>query len=173
MLHLTSGMTLEAWVDPSTVNSNWRDVIYKGNDNYYLEATSSSGPPAGGAIMAGSYREGYETAKPAANPWRFLTLSYDGSAVRLYVNGTQVASTAATGSIATSTNPLSLGSDSFDAHSPKAVAGVAYPLKLSSNRRYLVDQNNRPFMIVGDSPQSMIGPTAPTGLPPGSATRAP
>jgi hypothetical protein len=38
-----------------------------------------------------------------------------------------------------------------------ATAGVAYPLKVSSNRRYLVDQNNRPFMIVGDSPQSMIG----------------
>jgi hypothetical protein len=38
-----------------------------------------------------------------------------------------------------------------------AAAGVAYPLKLSANRRYLVDQNNRPFMIVGDSPQSMIG----------------
>jgi Protein of unknown function (DUF4038)/Putative collagen-binding domain of a collagenase len=26
-----------------------------------------------------------------------------------------------------------------------------YPLKVSSNRRYLVDQNNKPFMIVGDS----------------------
>ena len=41
-LHLTTGMTLEAWVNPSTVNANWRDVIYKGNDNFYLEATSSS-----------------------------------------------------------------------------------------------------------------------------------
>ena len=40
-LHLTTGMTLEAWVNPSTVNGNWRDVIYKGNDNYYLEATST------------------------------------------------------------------------------------------------------------------------------------
>src|SRR6185503_7194190 len=26
-LHLTSAMTLEAWVNPTTVNSNWRDVI--------------------------------------------------------------------------------------------------------------------------------------------------
>ena len=34
---------------------------------------------------------------------------------------------------------------------------VAYPLKLSANRRYLVDQRNRPFMIVGDSPQALIG----------------
>src|SRR6266704_3451489 len=35
-LQLTTGMTLEAWVNPSTVSSAWRDVIYKGNDNYYL-----------------------------------------------------------------------------------------------------------------------------------------
>jgi len=34
---------------------------------------------------------------------------------------------------------------------------VAYPLKASGNGRYLVDQNNAPFPIVGDSPQSLIG----------------
>ncbi len=32
----------------------------------------------------------------------------------------------------------------------------AYPVKLSANRRYLVDQNNKPFLIVGDSPQGLI-----------------
>jgi chitodextrinase len=36
-LRLTTGMTLEAWVNPSVLTSTWRDVIYKGNDNYYLE----------------------------------------------------------------------------------------------------------------------------------------
>ena len=35
--------------------------------------------------------------------------------------------------------------------------GFVYPLKLSANRRYLVDQRNVPFMIIGDSPQAMIG----------------
>src|SRR5262245_58946111 len=42
-LQLTGGMTLEAWVNPSTVTSAWRDVIYKGNDNYYLDAPSTNG----------------------------------------------------------------------------------------------------------------------------------
>jgi Protein of unknown function (DUF4038)/Putative collagen-binding domain of a collagenase len=32
----------------------------------------------------------------------------------------------------------------------------AYPLKASANNRYLVDQNNVPFLMVGDSPQSLI-----------------
>jgi Protein of unknown function (DUF4038) len=34
---------------------------------------------------------------------------------------------------------------------------VAYPLKPSANGRYLVEQNNTPFLMVGDSPQSLIG----------------
>ncbi len=33
----------------------------------------------------------------------------------------------------------------------------AYPLKLSANHRYLVDQNGKPFLIVGDSPQGLMG----------------
>ena len=34
---------------------------------------------------------------------------------------------------------------------------TAYPLKVSANGRYLIDQNNQPFLIVGDSPQALIG----------------
>jgi Protein of unknown function (DUF4038)/Putative collagen-binding domain of a collagenase len=35
-------------------------------------------------------------------------------------------------------------------------AAPAYPVKKSANSRYLVDQNNIPFLIVGDSPQALI-----------------
>src|SRR4051812_22039195 len=38
-----------------------------------------------------------------------------------------------------------------------AAARVAFPLKVSTNGRYLVDQHNVPFLVVGDSPQAMIG----------------
>jgi hypothetical protein len=33
----------------------------------------------------------------------------------------------------------------------------AYPLKLSDNHRYLVDQNGKPFLMVGDTPQGLMG----------------
>ncbi len=72
-LHLTSGMTLEAWVNPSTVNANWRDVIYKGNDNFYLEATSTNASrPDAGLIGGGSYADAFGTAKLTANTWAYL-----------------------------------------------------------------------------------------------------
>src|SRR5215475_6763157 len=113
-LQLSAGMTLEAWVNPSTVSSAWRDVIYKGNDNYYLEATSKkSSKPDAGVIAGGSSADAFGTAKLTANTWSYLTGTYDGSTLRLYVNGTQVASTAHTGAIATSTNPLQIGGDSI------------------------------------------------------------
>ncbi len=113
-LQLSGGMTLEAWVDPSTVSAAWRDVIYKANDNFYLEATSTNGSkPDAGIIAGGSYGDAFGTAKLTANTWSFLTETYDGSTLRLYVNGTQVASTAHTGAIATSTNPLQIGGDSL------------------------------------------------------------
>ena len=36
------------------------------------------------------------------------------------------------------------------------VGGPAYPLKVSANHRYLVDQNNVPFLMVGDAPQTLV-----------------
>jgi hypothetical protein len=34
--------------------------------------------------------------------------------------------------------------------------GPVYPLRASANNRSLVDQNNTPFLMVGDSPQHLI-----------------
>jgi hypothetical protein len=42
---------------------------------------------------------------------------------------------------------------------PPPAAGAtpaAYPVKVSANGRYLVDQNNVPFLIVGDTPQGLM-----------------
>src|SRR6185437_140650 len=113
-LRLSAGMTLEAWVNPSAVTSAWRDVIYKGNDNYFLEATSSaSSEPGVGGTFGGSEGDVEGTAALAANTWSYLAGTYDGSTLRFYVNGTQVASLAHTGMVASSTNPLQIGGDSI------------------------------------------------------------
>lgn len=39
---------------------------------------------------------------------------------------------------------------------PNKSAMPAYPLKVSSNKRYLVDQKNTPFLIAGESPQALM-----------------
>jgi chitodextrinase len=112
-LHLTTGMTLEAWVNPSIVNNGWRDVIYKGNDNYFLEGTSDNGAPGSGVTVGSADNVIRASTSLSANAWSHLAFTYDGSALRLYVNGVQVASLAQTGAITTSSNPLQIGGDNI------------------------------------------------------------
>src|SRR5262249_39770408 len=114
-LHLTTGMTLEAWVDPAATSTAWRDVIYKGDDNYYLQGSTArnGGPPAGGGPFAPPNPNASGPAALPANTWTHLALTYDGTTLRLYQNGTQVATQAKTGAITTSTNQLQIGGDSI------------------------------------------------------------
>ena len=114
-LDLTGGMTLEAWVNPTTVNGLWRDVVYKGNDVYYMSGTSGygNGRPVGGGIFAGSQQEISAPSNLALNTWTHLAVTYNGTTLRLYRNGVQVASKAQTGNLQTSTHPLQIGGDAI------------------------------------------------------------
>ncbi len=114
-LKLTSAMTLEAWVNPSTVTSAWRDVIYKGNDNYYLEGTSNNGGVIRRRWHVCRCQREPVWHRQHCRPTRGRTLRQRTTAphLRLYLNGTLVSSQARTGAIATSTNPLQIGGDSI------------------------------------------------------------
>jgi hypothetical protein len=112
-LHLTSAVTLEAWVNPSTAPTGWQDVIYKAVDNYYLEGSSTNGNKPGTGVLLTSSVEplAYGSAQLAASTWTHLAMTYDGPTVKIYVNGTLISSTAQSGTITTSTNPLQIGGD--------------------------------------------------------------
>ena len=161
-LRLTTAMTLEAWVDKTGTNSGWRDVIYKGNDNYYLSANSTpNNVPAGGAIIGGSYGEAYGTATLATNTWAHLALTYDGTTVRLYVNGTQVSSTPKTGSIATSTNALTIGSDTLYGQYFQGLIDDVRVYNIALTAAQVQTDMNTP---VGPSVGDTQAPTAPASL---------
>ena len=50
----------------------------------------------------------------------------------------------------------SLAPTALKAAAPSAARPPAFPLKVSQNHRYLVDENGTPFLIVGDSPQEIM-----------------
>ncbi len=88
-------------------------MLYKGNDVYYLDAMSSNSLPAVGGTFGSTGSNLRGPSALTANVWVHLAATYDGATLRLYVNGTQVASKAQTGSLLTSTNPLQIGGDSL------------------------------------------------------------
>src|SRR5271166_6453297 len=120
-LDLTTGMTLEAWVDPSSLSSpdqGWSSAISKEHENsstdisYALYAAEGTGAPPAGHILVGS--TDYGTVGGSAlplNTWTFLSATYNGSTLTTYVNGTPVGSTSITGSIYTTSDPLRIGGD--------------------------------------------------------------
>jgi concanavalin A-like lectin/glucanase superfamily protein len=113
-LKLTTAMTLEAWVKRTAAASQWTDVVYKGNDNYFLaSSTSTGGRPAAGGIFGTTNATVVGPAALPVGTWVHLATTYNGSNLRLYVNGSQVASINRTGALATSGFPLQIGGDSF------------------------------------------------------------
>jgi hypothetical protein len=116
-LHLTTGMTLEAWVNPvfngSDAGGNYADVIYKGGDNYYLEGSSPINyAPAGGGTFGATGIANYGPSGLPDSHWSHVAVTYNGSVLLLFVNGVQVSSLAQTGNIVTSASALQIGGDS-------------------------------------------------------------
>jgi hypothetical protein len=77
---------------------------------YGLYAGNGSAPSAG--LWIGDERTAAGTGALPLNTWSHLAATYDGAALRLYVNGALVRTTAYAGSIATSASPLRIGGNS-------------------------------------------------------------
>jgi hypothetical protein len=113
-LRLTNGMTLEAWVRPNTV-SDWRTVILKERTGWYAAAlyasTDNSRPSA--HVFSSSDHEQRGPSPIPTGTWTHLAATYNSSTLALFVNGTQVASQAATGAIAANSAPLRIGGNNI------------------------------------------------------------
>jgi PKD repeat protein len=115
-LDLSAGMTLEAWVYPTVVQSGWTNIIMKeqaGASVYYLAANSDLNVPVGGVFSGGAERKVQGKSTLPVNVWTHLATTYDGATQKFYMNGVLVSSRAQTGAIQASTGALRIGGDSI------------------------------------------------------------
>jgi hypothetical protein len=110
-------MTLSAWVFPTAHgNGVWRNVIIKeraGGEVYNLYANVDTNVPTVYVDPAADvWLDARGTSQLPLNAWTHLAGTYDGTTLRLYVNGVQVGSRPVTGALLTSTGALRIGGNS-------------------------------------------------------------
>ena len=113
-------MTLEAWVNPTAnagaaPNDGWRTVILKERGTnglayalYGNDGNSNPSRPAG-YINSGFDKEATTGPQLPVGVWSHIAVTYDNTAIRLYVNGALRSTFTTTGAISASTAPLQIG----------------------------------------------------------------
>jgi hypothetical protein len=110
-LDLTSGMTLEAWVKPDRIDTNWRTILIKEQPDqlsYALYANTDQGRPSGNVFTSGDNGLAGPAPLPAER-WSHVATTFDGTTLRLFVDGAQTASMAVPGPIKVSGGALRIG----------------------------------------------------------------
>lgn len=121
-LIFTNGITLEAWVYPFVVSGNdggaYRRIIYKYPDSpespfILSQAIDQFAFNVRTGTGSNSLTTGAGSA--VANVWQHIVATYDGSYMRFYKNGTEIAKKSATGIISSSTDKLLIGLKNYAA----------------------------------------------------------
>ncbi|MDA0168656.1 Ig-like domain-containing protein [Solirubrobacter taibaiensis] len=110
-LHVTTGLTLEAWVN-SAEAGGWRTAVLKETGSglsYSLYANEDSNRPSAHLTTGGTEVDARGTAAIPTGTWTHLAMTYDGSTLRMFINGNQVGTHAVTGSATVASQPLRLG----------------------------------------------------------------
>jgi antitoxin component YwqK of YwqJK toxin-antitoxin module len=146
LLHPTSGISTSIWIKPTDMGAvRTYSLISNTNSGGYLlrmnnDIAGHNGCPAQQLCFlvqaGGTYRvASISTAAFTNNVWAFVTGTYDGSTVKLYLNGSLQASTTYAGNIEyTTNNPLCFGGEATPTTCTQA--GEYYPGVIDDVRLY-------------------------------------
>ena len=168
----TGAVTVEAWIRPQLAGS-WRAVAIKEQNSadlsYGLYGSTSKGASA--YAYAGSERSATGTSALPLSTWSHVAAVFDGTMLRLYVNGSLTAQQLAAGSIAETAGAFRIGGD--------AIWGEWFSGTIDELRVYgraltasqiQVDMGTK-VSATGTTSVDAVAPTAPTGLVSSSVTQ--
>ncbi len=168
--------TVGAWVKPAGTKTTSQTLVRKGSGtaiNYRLSIDANSLAPR--LETCSSYVT--STIKLVQGQWSQVMGTYDGSTLRLYVNGSEANSKAVSGACNTSTEKVYVGADASDNRLAGALDEVAlYPLALRSDKiselykyqnGWVEDRESQGIVVDADTP------TAEVLLPAGQTTYLP
>lgn len=142
-------ITLEAWIYPTSFKTNvWEgNVINKSGagDNGYMLRVGNSGQ-VNFNIGTGSWNEiNSGTGAVTLNNWHHIAGTYDGTTMRLYVDGIQVATGGLTANIGSASASLYLGDDPTwtGRYFPGRIEEVRIWNETRSAAEVVIDMNNQ------------------------------
>jgi hypothetical protein len=112
----TTNVTYEAWVKPSANVAAYRRIVGKGGNGtqeapgIYVQQTT--GKVSAGMLINGTQQIINSTLTINDNEWHHTAFTYDGTTLKLYVDGTLDGTLAITGTITTNASPLDIGYNS-------------------------------------------------------------
>jgi fibronectin type 3 domain-containing protein len=109
-LDLTTGMTIEAWVNP-VADTGWRSVVLKESAAglaYSLYSSNNAALPAA-VVHVNNDITVNGTAALALSTWTHLAITFDGLRLRLFANGVQVSTKIANGAASVTNGALRIG----------------------------------------------------------------
>jgi len=158
-LDLSNGMTLEAWVSPTKIES-WTNIAIKEKDNglaYALYAGTETNLPSGEVHTDGSSKDARGLATLPLNTWTHVAVTYDGTVLKFYKNGVLESEKNVTGTISQTSNPFRIGGNS--------IWGEYFSGRIDEVRIYNRALSVEEIVADKDTPISGASPT-PTGSAP-------
>jgi chitodextrinase len=169
-LDLSTAMTLEAWVYPTQFGSSWRTVVTKEQSSglvYGLFASSDTTTPAALASLPGQDVVRGSSRLPRST-WTYLSATYDGQMLRLYVNGVQTATATGGGAMPASSQPLRIGGNGMS----QWFRGRIDDLRIYNRALSSAEIQSDMQAPVTAPPADTQAPTTPTGLAASSPTNS-
>jgi hypothetical protein len=164
-LHLTSAMTLMAWVKVD-IQTGWRNILLKQNGNnlayalYANDNQSGLGWPDGQVSIGGVAQAVEATERALHGRWVHIAVTFGGGSLQMYVNGMLERTVAVGGNLPVTQGPLWLGGDLVwldeffsGVMDEVRILGVALPV-----------EDIRTLMRTPVVPGTAPPPTDPTGL---------
>ena len=155
-LDFVDGLTISVWIRSYWLSDQWASVITKGLQSWRLMRNGSSSALSFhfNALGGGEYQANGST-NVLDGQWHHVMAIYDGSQIRLYIDG-ELDASAAAGSVNTSGDPVYIGSRVNNTANRNWIGNIddvrLYDIALTEqNLLYLAD--NPGYMVI-DQPES-------------------
>ncbi len=154
-LNPTAALSITAWINADTWDGGNRRIVQKGDSDNQYRLLEENGVLK--FDLFGVTNGTLTTALPSTGVWHQVAGTYDGSTMKIYIDGVVAAQQPASGALATTTNSLYIGSKGTGGTAGNHFQGAlddvrVYPVALSSDYiQYLQSWVDQDVGTVGKS----------------------